>query len=230
MRGGYDEAEEIAVRTAPASASCSNETPAASTFTWYCKANKNWEAYPDHICRLLEIEYQHDLQGTPAVPSVVLYKWSKKYKYEIDVRTRQQKNTETHKTREIKRVASSHLRIKMIARQADAHSSVMIRSKKNISKKNKKDKSTVKWWLPSGTPVLSREEAAIEGYHEITFLPNITKCKNNAGQELNAWPLAQGYIRSHNLITEEEWEIEKQTKLKTLALMDVDAGVWCSLT
>ena len=248
MRGGYDEAEVIAVSsdseeqiafsdrevemdvsvepTAPASASCSNENPAASTFTWYCKADKNWEAYPAHICRLLEIEYQHVLQGTPAVGGVVPYEWSKKYNYEIDVRTMQQKNIETGKTRDIKRVASSQSPIRMVARQADAMDSVMVRSKRSTGKKNKKG-STGKWWLPSGTQVLSLGEAA-KGYREITFLPSMTCCEDNAGRPLMKWPLAKGYIKSRNLITEEAWEIEKQRGLEKLALMDVDAGVWGS--
>ena len=206
--------------TAPASASCSNENPAASTFTWYCKADKNWEAYPADICQLLEIQYQHVLQGTSAV--VVPYQWSQKSNYQIDVRTMQQKNIVTGKTRDLKRVASSRL----IARQADSHSSVMIRSKRSTC--TGKDRSTVKWWLPSGTPVLSLEEAAIQGYREITFLPNMTNCEDNAGGALNEWPQAKGYIKSHNLIMEEDWEIEEQSKGEMLALVDVEAGVWSS--
>ena len=212
--------------SAPAAASSCGENPEASAVTWYCQTDNKWEAYPAHICELLEKEYQHVLQGTSVVGGVVPWKWSKKSTYEINVSNMQQKNINTGTIRGLQRTvdsapeppcsfdASSPSR--MIARQVDGHDSVMIRGSRS-------NRSKIKWWIPSGSHVLATVQSDTAEYTLISYLPNMTDYHDAAGR----WPQSSGYIKRHNLVTQEQWESEKKPKPVMLALMD-DDGVWSS--
>ena len=140
---------------------------APSVIKWYCQTDETWEAYPAHICELLEREHQHVEQGTSVAGGVVHWKFSRKIKYEIDVSNMHQKNIRTGKIRVLQRTvglapeppcsldASNHTC--MIARQIDRHESVMIRASRS-------KRSTIKWWLPSGTHVLAAMQSDTTDY------------------------------------------------------------------
>ena len=202
----------------------------ATVVTWYCQTDETWEAYPAHICELLEREHQHVEQGTSVAGGVVHWKFSSKTEYEIDVSNMQQKNIKTGKIRGLQRTAppapepprsldaSNHTC--MIARQIDRHDSVMIRASRS-------KRSKIKWWLPSGSHVLAAMQSDTTEYALIFPVPNMTHCYDPSWQLLTQWPQPSGYIKKHNLATREQWESESCSKPVMLALMD-NSGVWGS--
>ena len=141
----------------------------ATVVKWYCQTDETWEAYPAHICELLEREHQHVEQGTSVAGGVVHWKFSSKTEYEIDVSNMHQKNIKTGKIRggpqrtappvpEPPRSLDASNHTCMIARQIDRHDSVMIRASRS-------KRSKIKWWLPSGSHVLAAMQSI--RYHRI---------------------------------------------------------------